>query len=246
MADKTPKTTKPKKKSTAAPRRSSSSAPRRYTSTKPLFRGGTITAVVTFILVVAVAVYISQKKETDAATATPEGGETAFVFTEADGKPVSIKIEPFAGETVQLDRNDQNLWELTLPTKTEANQGMAEAAATQVAAISIVTDEIKGNPADFGLAVPVYVMTIKFEGGQTHTLEIGDTAVTNNGYYARLDKTRIMLVSLSAIDALTQLVFFPPYLNTPTPTSLPPTETSVPALDIPTLPPAELPVTPTP
>jgi hypothetical protein len=248
MADKTPKTTKPKKKTTttAAPRKSSSSAPRRYTSTKPLFRGGTITALVTFILVVAVAVYISQKKETDAATATPEGGETAYVFTEADGAPVGIKIEPSVGEPVQLDRNDQNLWELTLPTKAEADQGMAEAAATQVSAISIVTDEIKGNAADFGLDEPAYVITITFADGQTHKLEVGDSAVTNNGYYVRLDKARIMLVSLSAIDALTQLVIFPPYLNPPTPTALPATETPVPVLDTPTISPVEVTVTPTP
>src|SRR5688572_32148614 len=118
MAEKTPKTTKPKKKSTTTPKRASSaSASKRSTSTRtrPLLSTGTITALVTFVLVVAISVYISQKKETEAATATPVGGETTYIFTEADGIPTSIKIEPYVGETIQLDRNAENIWELTLP-----------------------------------------------------------------------------------------------------------------------------------
>jgi hypothetical protein len=246
MAEKTPKTTKPKKKPSAAPKRASSSTSKRYTSTKPVIRSGTITALVTFLLVVAVSVYISQKKETDAATATPVGGETTYVFTEVDGILTSIKIEPSVGETVQIDRNAENIWELILPTKTEANQSTAEAAATQLSALSIVTSEIKGEPSIFGLDEPAYVITVTFTGGQTHVLEVGDAAVTNNGYYVRLDKTKIMLVSLSGIDALTQLAIFPPYLNTPTPTALPPTETPAPVLETSTAAPAEVTVTPTP
>jgi hypothetical protein len=191
-------------------------------------------------------VYIGQKKETDAANATPVGGETTYVFTEADGTPTSIKIEPFVGEPVQLDRNAENAWELILPAKAEANQSMAEAAATQLTSIAIANSEIKGDPADFGLDEPTYVITVTFSDGQTHKLEVGDAAVTNNGYYVRLDKAKIMLVSLSAIDALTQLVTSPPYLNTPTPTALPPTETPVPVLETSTSSPTEVTVTPTP
>jgi hypothetical protein len=255
MADKTSKntkpTTKPKKKSTsaAAPKRASTSrAPRPYTSNKPLFSAGTIITLVTFILVVVVALYISQKKETDAATATPEGGETSYVFTEADGNPTSIKIEPAGGETtVQIDRNEQNVWELILPVKAEAEPGRSEAAASQVMSISVVTPEISGDPANFGLDAPAHVITVKFTDDKTRILEIGDRAITDNGYYARLDKGKIMLVSLSAIDALIQLLEFPPYLNPPTPTAPPATETPVPVADTPTLvPTADVTVTPTP
>jgi hypothetical protein len=247
MADKTPKTGKPKKKpAAAAPRRSSSSAPRPYKSNKPLFSAGTIITLVTFILVVVVAVYIGQKQETDAANATPEGGEPVYVFTDADGNPSSIKVESEDGEAVQLDLNEENVWQLVLPVEAEAEQSMAGAAATQVKAINVVTPEINGAAADFGLDNPAYVITIKFSDGQTHTLEIGDIAISGNGYYARLDKGKIMLVGLSGIDALKQLVDFPPYLNPPTPTSLPPTETAVPVADTPTISPTDVTVTPTP
>jgi hypothetical protein len=196
--------------------------------------------------VASVTLYFTQKKAADAATATPTGGETTFVFTEADGTLTSLKIEPYVGETVQIDRNAENVWELTLPAKAEANQGAAEAASTQLSAIGIVTAELKGDPATFGLDEPAYVITVTFNDEQSHILEVGDAAISGNGYYVRLDKTRIMLVSLSGIDALTQLVFFPPYLNTPTPTALPPTETPVPVLETSTAVPAEVTVTPTP
>lgn len=246
MAEKTSKTTKPKKKPTSAPKRASSNTTRRQTYNKPVIRSGTVITLVTFLLVVAISVYISRKKETDAATATPVGGETTYVFTEADGTPTSIKIEPYVGETVQIDRNAENVWELILPAKAEANQGAAEAAATQLSAIGIVIAELKGDLATFGLDEPAYVITVTFTDGKSHVLEVGDAALSGNGYYVRLDKTRIMLVSLSGIDALTQLVFFPPYLNTPTPTALPPTETPVPVLETSTAAPAEMTVTPTP
>jgi hypothetical protein len=247
MAAKTPKTTtKSKGKAASTPRRTSSNAPKAYKSNKPLFSAGTIVTLVTFLLVIAVAIYVGKKKETEAASATPVGGETTYVFTDADGAPTSIKVEPENGEAVQIELNEQKTWVLTLPEKTEANQSMAEAAATQVKAISIVPPEIKGEPADFGLDTPTYVISVKFDSGQNHQLEVGDAAISGNGYYARLDKGAIMLVSVSGIDALTQLAFSPPYLNTPTPTALPATETPVPVLDTPTPAAAELTVTPTP
>lgn len=250
MADKSSKKITPKKKTVTAAKRVSSKPTTTKRSTtsnnKPLFSMGTIVTFVTFILVVAVAVFISQKKTTEEAAVTPEGGETTYVFTEADGTPSGIKVEPADGEAVELQRDDKNVWGLILPTKTEANQGMAEAAATQLTAISIVTPKISGNTADFGLDSPSFVITATFAGGKTHTLEIGDPAVTKNGYYARLDKGDIMLVSLSGIDALTQLAVAPPYLNTPTPTPLPSTATPVPASNTPAAPPADVTVTPTP
>ncbi|MDO9303394.1 MAG: hypothetical protein Q7T89_18540, partial [Anaerolineales bacterium] len=66
---------------------------------------------------------------------------------------------------------------------------------------------------------------------EKHTLEIGDATPTYSGYYVRVDKDKIMITDLSGIDSLLQLGVFPPYLNTPTPTSLPPTPTPVPATE---------------
>ncbi len=244
MADKSSKKTPSKKKPSSTPKRSSSNSVKAYSSNKPIFGLGTIIALTLFVAIIIFAVYLNRKQVTDAAAATPTAGST-FVFSEADGIPTSIKIEPAVGDAVELQRDDKNVWGLILPVKTEADQGMAEAAASQLAAISIVNPKITGNTVDFGLDNPTYVITVVFADGKTRVLKVGDSAITNNGYYARLDNGEIMLVSLSGIDALTQLTFFPPYLNTPVPTALPSTETPVPVSDTPVSPP-EVTVTPTP
>jgi hypothetical protein len=104
-----------------------------------------------------------------------------------------------------------------------------EAAATSVKSLRILNSDLEGTPDIFGLDQPAYVITIKFTGASEHVLEVGDKTPTNSGYYVRLDKGKMLVVSSDGIDSLLTLVQAPPYLNTPTPTALPPTETPVPA-----------------
>ncbi len=87
------------------------------------------------------------------------------------------------------------------------------------------------NPGIFGFDNPAYVITIEFKDGKKRTLEVGDNTPSGNGYYVRVDKDKMLITDLNGIEALLQLGFFPPYLNTPTPTALPPTETPVPTVE---------------
>jgi hypothetical protein len=126
--------------------------------------------------------------------------------------------------------NAENVWALELPIQAEANQGLAEAAATQVSALKSISP-INADPEIFGLKNPAFTITIEFKGGAKHTLEVGDSTPTQSGYYVRVDKDKMMIADLSGIESLLQLVSSPPYLNTPTPTALPPTPTPVPATE---------------
>jgi hypothetical protein len=188
---------------------------------------------------VGLAFYLNREKDkTGAEDATPTL-ETAYIFTAADGTVSSIEVKPKEGETVKIARNTENAWAVILPIEAEANQGLAEAAATQLTALPVSTQIEDGKSPDiFGLDNPAYVITIEFGTGKTRTLEVGDAAISGNGYYVRVDKDKMLITDLSGIDALLQLASFPPYLNTPIPTALPPTETPVPS--------AEAAVTPTP
>jgi Domain of unknown function (DUF4340) len=242
MARKT--TVTPKK---SAPRKASSSRQEvsKPTHRKPVFSAGTLITVLVLAILVFFALYLKHDKEVKAAEATPTGGATSFVFTAEDGNVSSIEIKPTQGESVKIVHNAEKAWALELPAKTEANQSMAEAAATQIKALEIVAP-LDDDPSIFGFDTPSYLITIEFEGGKKHTLEIGDNTPTGSGYYVRLDKGKMMIVSLSSIESLLNLVNFPPYLNTPTPTptALPPTETPAPPTEaISTL---ETTVTPTP
>ena len=234
MARKSTSTTKkaaPRKKTSAALKEAPVVSARPQ---KPVFRAGTWMALLLLAALIGFTVYLNRKKESAAAEATPTSG-TTFLFDSKEGAPSSIEIKPADRETVKVARNEKNVWALELPIKAEANQSSAEAGATQITALQVITP-VDGDPTIFGLDAPAYVITVEFAKGKTHTLEVGDNTPTGSGYYARLDKDKMMIVSLDGIDSLLNLVNFPPYLNTPTPTALPATETPIPPTEaIPTL-----------
>ena len=108
------------------------------------------------------------------------------------------------------------------PLSAQADQGKAEAAASQITSLRKL-NEFEGDLDIFGLDQPSYTIKVAFSEGAESTLEIGDVTPTNNGYYVRKDKGDILVVSLNGIEPLTDLLASPPYLNTPTPTTSPAT-----------------------
>ena len=182
---------------------------------KAKFNASTWITVLIFIGLVVAAIYLNRKKETVATEATPVSGPSYLFSVSVEGNPTSIEIAPAEGEAVKLLRNSENIWALELPREAEADQGLAEAAATQLSALEILS-EVDSDPAIFGLDTPSHVISLEFANGKKHTLEVGDSTPTNSGYYVRLDKDKMMIVDLSGIDSLVQLAVAPPYLPTPT------------------------------
>lgn len=217
MARKTTSAEKPTPRKTSSTR----AKPANTKPKKSLFRVDTLFTVVILAALITFVIYLNREKKTTEAEATP-ASEIAFVFSEEDGTPTSFEVKPAEGETVKVARDEKNAWALELPIKTEADQGASEAAASQIFALQVIST-VDADPSIFGLDTPAYVITIGFADGKSHVLEIGDSTPTNSGYYARLDKKKMMIVDLYGIDSLLQLTGNPPYLNTPSP--LPPTET---------------------
>ena len=232
------------KTTTSTPKKAAPKKPRAVTKKeaptpkqrKPVFRAGTLIAVLLLAALVVGAYFINKNKETAVDAETTATTEPAFIFG-ADSSISSIEVKPTDGEAVKVTRGSDNVWALELPFETEANQGLVEAAASQVTALQII-NEVDADPSIFGFDAPAYLITITFADGKASTLEIGDATPTNNGYYVRVDKEKMVIVGLSSIDALINLSFSPPYLNTPTPPALPATPTPEPA--------PEATVTPTP
>lgn len=237
MAPKSNKTTKAGK-STRTPSASSNSRTKSAArQSKPIFRTGTWVALLVFAAIIAAIVYLNRNPIEDAESEITPVAEEAPLF--AEGSVVtSIEVKPLEGETVKLERNESQAWVLTQPDEVEADQGLAEAAASQITALRIVTEvDNTKDPSIFGFDQPAYILTIGFEGGTTSTLEVGDTTPSENGYYVRMDGDKFYVVALSGIGSLTNLASAVPYLNTPTPiptaTSTPlPTATPVPATEV--------------
>jgi hypothetical protein len=184
---------------------------------KPVFRAGTWIAVLLLIALILFTIYFNREKEKSATADVTPVSEPVALFNAEDGAVSSIEIKPAEGEAVKVARNAENAWAVELPIAAEADQGLAEAAATQVSALQVLSQIENENPEIFGLENPAFVIALEFQSGNKHTLEVGDATPTNTGFYVRLDNGRIMIADLSGIGALLQLVYSPPYLNTPTP-----------------------------
>ncbi len=152
----------------------------------------------------------------------------AYLFTAEDGTPSSIRIESKAGQTVEVARGADNAWAVTQPIEVKAEQGVAEAAASQITTMSILDTVPEIDPKIVGLETPEYVLTVQFTNGVERTVDIGVITPTESGYYVRNADGKVIIVSRSAIDSLLGLLDNPPYLETLTPSPIPATETLTP------------------
>lgn len=197
---------------------------------KTVFRTGTWIAILLLAVLIAGAYYLNQNKLPGAESEATASDETAFIFDPAS-TATQIEVQPAEGKSVKITRGEDGVWRLENPIEAEANQALAEAAATQITALKIL-NTIDADPSIFGFDTPSYRITITFKDGKTQILEVGDATPTNNGYYVRVDSERMMIASLSGIDAITSMVISPPYLNTPaplpaTPSAAPPPQATV-------------------
>jgi hypothetical protein len=114
------------------------------------------------------------------------------------------------------------------PIEGTAEQGSAEAAASQVTTMRVL-ESIPSIDLDLvGINDPDYTLDIKFDSGKERTIKVGVVTPTETGYYVQdASGGDVLIVSKSSLDAILGMLTFPPYLETPTPSPIP-TETSLP------------------
>jgi hypothetical protein len=186
-------------------------------------------ALLVLAALIGLTIYLRQKPPGASAevTETPGAPESQSLFGSEAGLPTNLKISAATGGTVELAHAVDNTWTLKQPIQAAADQGQAEAAATQIGALRAL-DPVELPLNVVGLDKPAYTIVVGFTGGVTHTLEIGDQTPSGSGYYTRMDKGVVTIVTGAGIDSLLGLLTAPPYLETPTPSPVPPTETPVP------------------
>jgi Domain of unknown function (DUF4340) len=184
-----------------------------------MIRRSTVVYIILLLVLVGAYYYLNNRQQPAEIELTLEPGSEAsqeYLFTAETGTPTSIRIESKAGETVEVARGDDNAWAITQPTEAKADQGAAEAAASQIATMPIVDTVPDVDPKIVGLEDPEYVLTVDFTNGGERTVDVGVITPTESGYYVR-DADKIVIVSRSAIDSLLGLLTNPPYLETLTP-----------------------------
>ena len=197
-------------------------------------RRSTLVFVLLFLAMVGAYYYFKNREQPAADTAdialtVEPAPESAYLFEAADGVPNRIRLEANTGEVVELARNAdaENAWVVVEPIEAAADQGSAEAAASQITTMSILNTIPDLDPKEVGLDVPQYELTVTFAGDVERIAGIGVLTPTESGYYALKDG-EIVIVSRSGIDTLINLLTNPPYAETPTPTPIPPTATATP------------------
>lgn len=196
-----------------------------------MIRRNTWILLILLVALVGAVFYINRQKSAATASATPTPG-TTYVFTSQEGLPSDIKIEDAAGNSVEVARDSSGKWVLKAPTEAPADQGQAEAAASQITALQIVGDIQIGLDV-VGLDKPSNTITITFTGGKTHKLTVGSVTPIQSGYYAQLDGGKVQVVDKQGLDSLLNLLTSPPYVATATP-SITDTPTLQPNLSTPT------------
>lgn len=175
--------------------------------------------LVIFLALVGLMYYLNQREP-----ATPEEEETTptvaaveYLITGNEGLPTSIEIRSNSGEEVRVERNEAGEWVLKQPIDAEANQGSAEAAASQLTSLRIVSRP-EVALADAGLVQPSYEMSVELTGGTVKNVRIGDLTPTESGYYTSVDESdEVLIISKTGLDSLLMLVTSPPFVSTPTP-----------------------------
>jgi len=202
-------------------------------------RRSTVAILLLLVIVAGVYYYVNNRAaSTDTAPSLTQEPtkEVSYLFNAQDGIPNDIQVQSQAGETVELTRDDKNAWAVKLPIAMAADQGSAEAAASQLTTIQI-TDKLAAgavNLNDVGLDKPQYILMVKYANGVERKANIGVVTPSGSGYYAQLDgDSQVVIVSKDSIDALTSLLTNPPYAQTLTPSPTAPTPTETPVLATP-------------
>ncbi len=190
-------------------------------------RRSTIIYVLLLVVILGVYYYLNNREEpaADIAITAEPNSEASYLFTPADGVPTYIRIQSKDLQVVEVARGADNAWALIQPTKAAADQGLVEAAASQIAVMQILDRLPDIAPQDVGLNDPAYKMILKFTSGVERNIDIGVITPTESGYYIRVDGGETVIVSNSAISSLLGLLSNPPYPPTETPP--PPTPQAV-------------------
>ena len=173
----------------------------------------TVTVLVIFLALAGLVIYLNQKEPAVEETDVPTSEPARFLFSDSDGVPTSIDIQDNNGNQVIISRNDAGVWVLEKPTEAEADQASAQAAASQLTALRILST-VEVAPADVGLVQPSHVLTVKLSANTQKAVRIGDLTPTESGYYAQSDgNVEIFILSKSGVDALFTMLDSPPYAS---------------------------------
>jgi len=181
-----------------------------------MIRRNTWILLALFVVLLGAVWFIQRSKTINGVTSTPTSVEN-FLFTNITDSITSLRVQDTKSNVVVLDRDPSGSWILKEPQGKPTDVGLAEQTMSQLASLSIVTTITQTLNFDaYGLATPVYTITVTLSGGVQHTAVVGKETPTGSGYYLLVDKSSLVIVSKYGMDAFLNVLSNPPILVTPT------------------------------
>ena len=153
-----------------------------------MIRRSTVVYIVILLALAGVYYYLNNREQPAAdIEITPEATQETinYLFTAADGVPTSMRITAKSGEVVEVARDAENAWRVILPIEGTAEQGSAEAAASQVTTMRVLENIPQIDLDLVGLQDPDYVLNVTFSSGKERIVNIGVVTPTESGYYVQ-------------------------------------------------------------
>jgi hypothetical protein len=181
-----------------------------------MIRRNTWVALVVFALLIAVLVFWQRAQENKPPEPSPTTSETNLLDLDAD--IVGMRLEKVGERVVELQRGDQDTWELTWPAGEATDVGTVESAVTQLLSLrTLSTMQQVPDLKAIGLDPPVYRVLLTLSDGREITINVGDATPTGSGYYVLVSGRPLYVVNRYGMETFLGLVDSPPIQPTPTP-----------------------------
>jgi hypothetical protein len=181
-----------------------------------MIRRPTLVAVVVFALLVAVLVFWQRSQENKPPEPTATSAQTNLFDPDAD--VVSMRLQKVGGQVVELQRDDQGIWELTWPEGEETDVDAVESAVTQLLSLRTLSTMQKVPDLEvIGLDPPAYRLLLTLSDGQQITINVGSATPTASGYYVLVSGRPLYVVSKFGLETFLELADSPPIVPEPTP-----------------------------
>jgi hypothetical protein len=129
-----------------------------------------------------------------------------FLFSAKNGLVTSLKIENVEEYGISLQRGTDGLWDVLEPEGVEIEQGVAEAAVSQVLALPLLAEELSISPLDVGIGKQAPLVEVGFADDAVSVFRVGNLTSSGSGYYIQYEKEKIGIVGRDGLDSLFKLL----------------------------------------
>ena len=130
-----------------------------------------------------------------------------FLFAEKKSSILALEIETVEFR-LSLQRDVDGLWGAVEPEGATVQQGMVEAALSQLRALPLLAENLSLSPTDVGIGSQAPITRVRFAEEGESAFRVGDPTPSGRGYYVQYNEEKIGIVAKDSLDAFFRLLDF--------------------------------------